>query len=270
MARIKVRFELNKGRTGVPLTKLGDISKQAERFLKALAVDLAIDVKAGEWLAVRFTNGSVRFDAEYQGEISPAVADSFNRGLEFLADFDRGAEGANGSVSKNTILEFARLGRTIDPDEVIGMGIYSLDRVRPKMRWISYAKTAEIRSEIESPIPSYGSVQGIIHSLHKEVDRPYFKIRELSTDAFINCYYPVRLYSDVAHSLLERTNILHVAGQIMFDRATRAITELAVDRIATARMLSAAEFEELFGSMPNFTGDLSTDEWIDLVRSDAG
>jgi hypothetical protein len=44
--------------------------------------------------------------------------------------------------------------------------------------------------------------------------------------------------------------------------------KLRVERIETARMLSAAEFEGLFGSAPDFTGDLSTDEWIDSIRSD--
>jgi hypothetical protein len=270
MARIKVRFELNKGRTGAPLSKLGDISKQAERFLRALAIDLTIDVRAGEWLAVNFKNGSVSYDAEFQGEITPAEVDAFNRGLEFLADFDPQSEGANGSVSSNTILEFARLGKSIDPDEVIGLGIYGRNRVKPKMRWISYARTADIRGEIGTPIPGYGSVQGIIHSLQKEAERPYFRLRELSTEALVSCYYPIRLYSDVARALQERTNILHVAGNMLFDRAARAIAELSVERIETARMLSAAEFETMFGSMPNFTGDLSTDEWIDTVRSNGG
>ena len=225
MARIKVRFELNKGRTGAPLAKLGDISKQAERFLKALATDLSINVKAGEWLALNFKNGSVSYDAEFQGEITPAEVDAFNRGLEFLADFDSDSEGTNGSVSQGTVLEFARLGRIIDPDEAIRLGIYARGRDKPKMRWISYAKTADMRSEIEAPIPSYGSVQGILHSLQKEADKPYFRLRELSTEALVNCFYPIRLYTEVAQALQERTNILHVAGDMLYDRTSRSITE---------------------------------------------
>jgi hypothetical protein len=268
MARIKVRFELNKGRTGAPLGKLGDISKQAERFLRALAVDFAIDAKSGQWLAVNFKNGSVVYDAEFQGDVTGAEADAFNRGLEFLADYDPQSEGANGSVSQGTIMEFARLGSIIDPDEVIGLGIYGRGRAKPKMRWISYAKTAEIRGEMEAPIPAYGSVQGIIYSLQKEVDRPFFRMRELATDALVSCYYPGRLYGDVARALQERTNVLHVAGEMTYDRVKRSISELKVERIETARILSPAEFEEFFGSAPQFTGAMSTDEWIDQLRSE--
>jgi hypothetical protein len=270
MARIKVRFELNKGRIGAPLGKLGDISRQAEKFLRSLANDVKIGVKAEEWLAVNFRNGSVSYDAEFQGEITPAEVDAFNLNLEFLADYDPGSEGANGLVSQTTALEFAKLGTLIDPDEVIGLGIYSRERSKPIWRRISYSRTAEIRARLEAPIPAYGSVQGIIHSLQKEVSRPYFSLRELSTSALVRCSYPMRLYGKVIEALRERTTVLHVAGDTTYDRATRSIVELRVDRIEKARMLSGEEFEQLFGSAPDFTGDLSTDEYIDAIREDGG
>ena len=165
------------------MSKLGDISKQAEKFLRLLASDVKIVGKAEEWLAVNFRNGSVSYDAEFQGEITVGELDAFNRNLEFLADYDPEAEGLNGLVSPATALEFARIGTVIDPDEVIGLGIYGRERSKPKWRWISYAKTAEIRAQLETPVPAYSSVQGIIHSLQKEVRRPFFRVRELATDA---------------------------------------------------------------------------------------
>jgi hypothetical protein len=268
MARIKVRFELNKGRIGAPLSKLGDISRQAEKFLRLLATDVKIAGKADEWLAVNFRNGSVSYDAEFQGEITPAEVDAFNRNLEFLADYDPDSEGTNGVVSQTTALEFARLGTLIDPDEVIGLGIYGRDRVQLKWRRISYAQTAEMRAQLEAPVPAYGSVQGIIHSLQKEVRRPFFRVRELATDALVSCYYPTRLYGDVVDALRERTAVLHVAGDTVFDRVTRAMAELRVDRIDKARMLSSEEFEQFFGSAPDFSGDLNTDDYIDAIRED--
>jgi hypothetical protein len=270
MARIKVRFELNKGRIGAPLSKLGEISRQSERFLRSLASDLKIEGKAEEWLATNFRNGSVSYDAEFQGEISPGEVDAFNRNLEFLADYDPDAEGANGMASPMTALEFAKLGTLIDPDEVIGLGIYGRDRTRLKWRRISYAKTAEMRALLEAPIPTYGSVQGIIHSLQKEVRRPYFSLRELATDALVRCSYPMRMYGDVVDALRERTTVLHVAGDTTYDRATRAIVELRVDRIDKAGMLSSEEFERFFGSAADFTGQLSTDDYIDAIREDGG
>jgi hypothetical protein len=268
MAKIKVRFELNKGRVGAPLSKLGDIARQAEKFLRLLAVDVKITGRADEWLAVNFRNGSVSYDAEFQGEITPAEVDAFNRNLEFLADYDRDSEGANGLVSSVTALEFARLGTLIDPDEVIGLGIYGRERSKPKWRRISYGKTAEMRAQLEAPVASYGSLQGIIYSLQKEAREPYFRMRELATSALVNCFYPMRLYGDIVDALRERTAVLHVAGDTIFDRATRALTELKVERIEKARMLSTEEFDQFFGSVPGFTGDLDTDEYIDAIRED--
>ena len=154
MARIKVRFELNKGRIGAPLGKLGDISRQAEKFLRSLANDVKFGVKAEEWLAVNFRNRSVSYDAEFQGEITPADVDAFNRNLEFLADYVPGSEGANGRVPQTTALEFAKLGTVIDPDEVIGLGIYSRERSKPIWRRISYSRTAEMRASLGGTYPS--------------------------------------------------------------------------------------------------------------------
>ena len=268
MARIRVRFELNKGRIGAPLSKLGDIARQAENFLRSLATDVRIEGKADEWLAINFRNGSVSYDAEFQGEITPGEVDAFNRNLEFLADYEPEFEGANGLVSQRTALEFARLGTIIAPDEIIGLGIYGRDRTRPKWRQISYAKTAEMRARLEAPVPAYASVQGIIHSLQKEAKDPFFRVRELATDVLVNCYYPVRLYSDIVDALRERTTVLHVAGDTVFDRATRAIVKLNVDRIEKTRMLSSEEFEKIFGSAADLTGDLDTDEYIDAIRED--
>jgi hypothetical protein len=267
MARIKVRLELNKGRTGAPLSKLGKIAEQAERFLKSLADEVNIDQKTGEWLAVNFRNGSVSYDAEFQGEVSPATAQSFNKHLLFAVDFDVDVDGANGLVTEATMAEFAALGRIIDPDEVIGVGIYN-GGPKPKWRRVSYAQTARIRQLIETPVPAYGSLQGIIHSLQKEAIRPYFQLRELATDALVRCFYSGSQYDQVIGALKQKTAVLHITGGIKYDRRSRSAVELTVEQIDEAKILSPAEYETLFGSMPKFTGDLSTDEYLDFERGD--
>jgi hypothetical protein len=125
-----------------------------------------IGVKAEEWLAVNFRNGSVSYDAEFQGEITPAEVDAFNRNLEFLADYDPDSEGANGLVSPVTALEFARLGTLIDPDEVIGLGIYGRDRMRLKWRRMkrqclpmvpSRASSIHFRRKLDGPFSASAS-----------------------------------------------------------------------------------------------------------------
>lgn len=252
MARLKIRFSINKGRLGAPMAKLARISEQAEKFLRALAADSGVEIKQGEWLAVNFGNGSVEYDAEFHGPISSAAAQIFVRSAELLADYDPENEGLNSAVSEVTALEYSKIGNLIDPDETVGMGIYPALGGNPKWRQITYGKTAAIRKQIERPIPSYGSVQGIIHALHKEAKEPHFQLRELSTEAIIRVYYPNALYSEVASALLERNTLIVASGNILYDRASRTASEMRMEGLKKLPTLSTAEFESFFGSAPNF------------------
>lgn len=67
--------------------------------------------------------------------------------------------------------------------------------------------------------------------------------------------YPASLYKDVADAVKERNTMILVSGDMLFDRSTRQATELRADRIKKLRMLSSAEFEEFFGSIPEFEYD---------------
>ena len=237
VARIKVRFEINKGRTGAPLSKLGKIAEQAERFLRSLASETNIDQRSGQWLAVNFKNGSVAYDAEFQGDVSPVTAEILNKHLLFAVDFDADVEGVNGLVSDATMGELAGLGKLIDPDEVIGVGIYN-GKAKPKWRRISYSQAERIRQRVEAPLPAHGSVQGIIHSLHKESVKPFFNLRELATETIVKCFYTVTQYGQVIEALKQRTAVLHIDGNINYDRRTRAPVDLRVERIVESKILS--------------------------------
>jgi hypothetical protein len=255
MARIKVRFAIKKGPHGAPLMKLGKISEQAERFLRSLALDCDIPTRPGEWLAANFKNGSVEYDAELPDDVNAATVQIFARHVEALADYDPETEGLNIGVSATTALEYARIGSVIDPDEFVGIGIYPARGGKPRWRNITYHATSAIRRQIETPIPAHGAAQGILHAWFKEAREPNFQLRELSTDALIKVLYPPTLYNDVADAVKERTTMLMVSGDMLFDRATRQATELRAERIQKVRMLSTAEFEEFFGSAPNFEID---------------
>ena len=242
------------------MAKLGKISEQAEKFLKSLAADCEIETHPGEWFAVNF--GAVEYDAVFQGDVNIGAAQIFTKNLEFLADFDPDSEGLNAAIRPQTALEYARIGSLIDPDEEIGLGIYAPeapDAKPKKLRAITYRAAAALRREIETPVVSYGSVQGILHAWFKEVKEPNFQLRELSTDALVRVYYTSSLYHDVAKAVQERTTMLMVSGNMLFDRATRLATELRADRIELMKMLSTAEFEEFFGSAPEFTADRRRD-----------
>jgi hypothetical protein len=238
------------------MTKLGRISEQAEKFLRALAADCQIQTRPGDWLAANFKNGSVEYDAELPEDVNPGTVQIFSRYVEALADYDPDSGGLNLGVSSATALEYARIGALIDPDEVVGIGIYPSRGGRPRWRSITYSATSAIRRHIETPIPSYGAAQGILHAWFKEAREPNFQLRELATDALIKVLYPPNLYKDVAGAVKERTTVLIVSGNMLFDRATRQPTELRADHIEKMKLLSTAEFEAFFGSAPDFISDI--------------
>lgn len=263
MARFKIRLVLNRGRHGAPLGKFGRIAEQTERFLRALASDSKVNTQPGQWLALNFKDGSLEYDAEFQGDVNAGDAQIFARNLEFLADYDAESDGLNGSVSHGTALEFSKIGMLIDPDEVIGLGIYPGRGGSPKWREITYIKTASLRREVEAPLPAFGAVQGIIHAWFKEAREPNFQIRELSTDTLVKVTYPPMLYSAVAQAVQERTTMLIVSGDMMYNRVTRLPYDMHASRIERQGMLSAREFEAFVGSAPEFIAESDDEYWAE-------
>jgi hypothetical protein len=272
MARVRVRFEMNRGRRGASLSKLAKIAEQLERFLIRVAHDCAIPAKGGEWLALNFENGSVSYDAEFQGETSADDAVAFHRAIDYVTAFDPQTTELNGVVSSRTMIEYAHIGSLIDPDESLGIGLYAPtdhDPSPPKWRQIAYSKFSDIRREVEVALSVHGAVQGIVHAWFKEAEQPYFRLRELSTWALVNCFYSPKLYPDVVRAVRERNTVLIVSGSVKYDHLSRAAKEIDVERIEPVETLSSDEFDRLFGSAPRFTGDQSTDEFMDWVRRDA-
>jgi hypothetical protein len=252
VARLKVRFVINQGRHGAPMAKLGKIAEQTEKFLRVFAADLGLDVKTGEWLVADFKNSSVEFQAEFPRDVPSATAQFFATGLEVLADFDPDNEGLNGRVGDGAALEYARIGSFLDPDEIIRMGIISPDARAPRWRDITYSSFSSIRRELELPVMSHGSIQGIVHAWYKEAKDPHFQIRELSTDDLIKVFYREGLYEAVARAVQERSTVLIVDGMTKYDKVSRKALELQATRITSMEMMSLAEFDEVFGCAPEF------------------
>jgi hypothetical protein len=267
MAQIRVRFEINKGGEGAPLDKLAAIASEAERFLRMLADDLQIEAQKGQWLAVKFEEGSVSFDAVLAAAPTEREASTYNAALDTVTAYDPDTDFRHPGVSDATLIQFSRLGQNILPHELIGIGLYNGLGEKPKQwRQVSYAQASRIRQRLEAPISSHGSVQGIIHALYKEADRPYFHLRELSTFDLIRCEYSQSLYERVIDALRHRRMTIHVVGPMKLDRASRSVVEVRAQRIEAIEPMSNDEFERFFGCAPEFTGDLSTEEYIEHAR----
>ena len=85
----------------------------------------------------------------------------------------------------------------------------------------------------------------------------------------IHCNYGADKY-DLIHEATKTPNtVIHAYGDVRWDRAINAVIEMDIQNIETSEALSQSEFEKIFGSMPEFTGDRSTAAYIEWRRGDA-
>src|SRR6266853_1452476 len=164
MNRLRVRVELNRRKTGVPLEELVSVVDETRKFFQLLAQDVEIPVERGEWEASNFDPESLNFTAEYSG---PASA-------EQIRAFGSAFGGAT-SLRRETIAQFTHIADFIGEDELVGFGLYQSDQESEPSDWRCLSRRAALRFadeiqllakaagvfEAESPLPAVnGSVGG--------------------------------------------------------------------------------------------------------------
>lgn len=269
MARLKLRIRFNPGRTGAPMDRLGEFATQTEKFLRSLAADLGVVSKKGHWLATNFGNESVGFDSEFADALQEAEAIKGVEALELILGEHTLSAIERGIVSYGTIAEFSRIGKSLSPDDHFMIGVYpSAEADGPDWKKVTYRKTAELRQILDMPYRTTGSVQGLFHSWHQGAEEPFFNVRELSTGNLIHCEYAPDLYSKIHTATELKDTVVLVSGDIRWDRATNLIVTLSTTDIEAVKPLLPHEFETLSGSAPQFTGAMTTDEYISWIRGD--
>ena len=124
MNRLRVRVELNRRKSGVPLNELVSVVDETRKFFHLLAQDVEIPVERGEWQASNFDPESLNFTAEYSG---PASA-------EQIRAFGSAFGGAT-SLRRETIAQFTRIADFIGEDELVGFGLYQSDQESEPSDW---------------------------------------------------------------------------------------------------------------------------------------
>lgn len=266
MATLRVRIELNKGRIGIPMDKLAKLTEETQKFLDMVGEDVEIEPEKGRWLATDFEEGSLCFTAKYVGEPDRIKVDKYNDALEFALTLDPDQIERDGPLRIVTLLQYSKIANPIDPDEVVGFGLYRNEKDAPDWHYLNKDVSQKISARIETSVEYHGSVQGIIHSFYKEAKPPYFHIRELSTNELIKCFFSIEKYSAIIAALEKKEAIILVSGQFKASRVDREIEHLRVKRLETAPELSEEDFERFFGSAPGMTGELTTEDFIDQIR----
>ncbi len=188
-------------------------------------------------------------------------------------------------VRRATIAQYAKIAAPIDIQEAASRldcfrqsKIPDLDSMKrqsctgpellPALRWIQLTKSkaAEIQAEIQARVRAYGALQGIVHSVFLGSRPPFFNLREKSTGALVKCIYSPAVYPELAAALQRMNAIIHVFSYTSTDLVDRKIEDMEVSQILLAPVLRESEFERLFGSDRQFTGGLTTQEFINNVR----
>jgi hypothetical protein len=269
MRHVRIRVELNKGRVGMPLDKMAAIARDTVDFLGSLTRDLGLEEPAHAWLAERFDNGSVDFDCRFAVPLEEARGLGLRSAMRMVFANDYSDATTAMLIRPETRRRYARIARPLDADEVARFGIYQ-DGTVDSIEW--FTLSAALAAEIEEPLAgshrSYGEVQGIVHAFFKEAEKPYLKIRELSSQQLVNCYFPKELYRNAVEVLADPEAVVFVEGWTTESAETGFISEVEVADFRLAPEFRSEVYHAGLGSQPGFTGGIETTDYIREVRGE--
>lgn len=235
MARLRVRLELNRRSSGVPLDKLASVVEETRKFFHLLAEDVHIDAERAEWVASDFDPESLNFTAEYSGPVT----------AEQVRAFGAAFAGAT-SLRRTTIAQFTRIADFLGEDELVGFGLYQADSETEPSEWRCLSKRDAQRfgqeilllaeaageSQPETSLPAVnGSIAG------RRLFKPTRERETMVAD-------PQKLIREVEANLTRRIGLLEgeVASQARKMKETRALgpaTDATDERFK--QLLSAME-----------------------------
>jgi len=267
MARLRIRIELNKGRRGIFLHKLGGIGEETAKFLRMLGEDLGLGESKRDWLAVNFRDGSVTFEVENAGQPTEPEACAYTLALRSVIDYVPPGRNLPASIRLATIKQYAQIAGSIDPDEHVSFGLYVNGEDDPtEWRMLSKQHAQELASYIDQPLQYEGWLQGRIHALYKGASPPYIQVRELSSGDLVKCIYKEKDYDVIVSLLHNKDAVVNIFGRVKARGSDGKIEEIRIDKAEEAPSMSEEEFERFFGCAPDMTGHMSTEEFIDKVR----
>ena len=266
MARIRVRIRINEGGEGAPLDQLADIGHEVERFLRLMTQDIGLHVPKGQWIARNFENSSVAFDSEGPAEYSLEQLRDFNATFEYISTFDPERDRLNGSVKHRTVLQFAKIADPLQPHERVSFAIYRPSQdTATDWRPLTKRRATALKERLVQTLHYVGTLQGQLHNIVVEPSLS-FNIRDAQTGELVHCDADDGLYEDLRRAMARRGALLYVRGNIAVRRIDRSITAVKATAIRVAPSLTAQQYDSFFGIAPTYTGELTTEEFIDRAR----
>ena len=270
MAKLRLRVELNKGRTGVPLEKFANVVGELKKFVEQLAREVGIPADKNEWFAHEFANGSGYFTSELAAVIETEKRALFNSHVRFLAELSSENKLDRAHVPLSLVEQFRKISDPLDFDEPIGFGIYESD-AQDQPTWLQATKLslASALDDVEFQSRYYGTVFGSVHSLHKGSAPAFLNVRDVVSGELIKCFYkPSDHYSAIAKLLQKDDALVYVHGLVTVDLVRKCIDHIDSDHFEVAPEYRPGDLDALIGAAPNFTGRMTTKQFIKKIRDD--
>ncbi len=253
MTEIKIRVLLNKGKIGVPLDKLGNISSETMKFLRLMTRDVGISsFDKGKWIAKNFENGSLAYDSVYEGVYEQEHVEKFNAGIVYTTSRLQEDIPRCDFVSSETMLQYTKIGNHIDAGEVIEFGLYKNGtRVPGEWKELTKEKAEQISKVVKTYVEYMGSIYGSIHAFNKGAKPQFISVRDAITGDLIHCEFGLEHYQDIIRALKGPNSTVYISGRIKENLVTKKIDSISLTRIKVAPVLSDEEYHMFFGCAPD-------------------
>jgi len=237
MAQIKLQIEVNKGKKGIPLSKLESLIEDMRRFLASVGEDIEL-IEPTDWVALDFKNGSLGFVSEYPYDAALKKLNDFNGAIIALAKSEFPP-----SIRRSTANAFFDIADRLEYGESAGFVVFDKDGNAVPAE---VTKETATQARLITVLPyrrSQGSVQGKIHSLYKESKpHPFFHLRELSTGYLVKCVYQVSEYPEIVKALALVEQVIHVRGTVVYHTRNRDIDHIDIQQI---KLVEPYDFEDV-------------------------
>lgn len=241
MQNLRLRVKLNKGRRGISLEKLEKFVVEMRKFLMQAGDDLSIS-EPKKWIGVDFEDGSLSFTNESALPQTSLSATHFNDSIIAL-----GKSEFPPYLQETTANQFFKVAGGLDLGDTADIAVF--DGEIPI--WFEISQRTGILARKDQLLPyriTQGAVQGTIHNIFIENEKPYFTLRELSTQKLIKCYFNDDDYAAVVETLKRKGQILHIRGTVVADTQKRNIEHVTVTRIIPSEPYSYADVEKFLGN----------------------
>jgi hypothetical protein len=238
---LRLRVRLNKGRRGIPLDKLEKFVAEMRKFLIQIGDDLTVpDPK--QWVAVDFENSSLAFTNENTLPVPTEKANLFNESVLALSRSEFPP-----FIQDSTANQFFKLTSYLDANDTADIAVFD-EQGHPL--WVEISERTAVLAHKHNLLPfrvAQGAIQGVIHNVFVEAEKPYFTLRELSSQKLVKCFYGEDDYAAVWETLKRPGQILHVRGAVVTDTQKRNIDHITLSNIIPAEPYSYADVEKFLG-----------------------